>query len=113
MLLSRPAKSFVDNLVNGEYKFHIVGDNEELPLGGKTLRFINVPFLHWPDTILTYLEEDKILFPCDFLGSHYSSPHTFNDELDEPEKARKAPSSSTTARSCGRTSSTSSRRASA
>ena len=88
--LSRPAKSFVDNLVNGEYKFHIVGDNEELPLGGKTLRFINVPFLHWPDTIFTYVAEDKILFPCDFLGSHYSSPHTFNDELDAPEKARGA-----------------------
>jgi flavorubredoxin len=88
--LSRPAKSFVDNLVNGEYRFHIVGDNEELPLGGKTLRFINVPFLHWPDTIFTYVVEDKILFPCDFLGSHYSSPHTFNDELDAPEKARGA-----------------------
>ena len=71
---SRPAKAFVDNLVNGEYKFHIVSDNEELPLGGKTLRFINAPFLHWPDTIFTYVVEDKILFPCDFLGSHYSSP---------------------------------------
>jgi len=87
---SRPAKSFVDNLVNGEYKFHVVNDDEELPLGGKTLRFINAPFLHWPDTIFTYLVEDKILFPCDFLGSHYSSPHTFNDELDAPEKARSA-----------------------
>ena len=87
---SRPAKSFIDNLVNGEYKFHVVNDNEELPLGGKTLRFINAPFLHWPDTIFTYLVEDKILFPCDFLGSHYSSPHTFNDELDQPEKARRA-----------------------
>jgi len=88
--LSRPAKSFIDNLVNGEYKFHLVNDNEELPLGGKTLRFINAPFLHWPDTIFTYVVEDKILFPCDFLGSHYSSPHTFNDELDQPEKARAA-----------------------
>ncbi|MCP2501572.1 MAG: FprA family A-type flavoprotein [Deltaproteobacteria bacterium] len=87
---SRPAKSFIDNLVNGEYKFHVVNDDEELPLGGKTLRFINAPFLHWPDTIFTYLVEDKILFPCDFLGSHYSSPHTFNDELDAPEKARGA-----------------------
>ena len=87
---SRAAKSFIDNLVNGEYKFHIVNDNEELPLGGKTLRFINAPFLHWPDTIFTYVVEDKILFPCDFLGSHYSSPHTFNDELDHPEKARSA-----------------------
>jgi NADH oxidase (H2O-forming) len=88
--LSRAAKAFIDNLVNGEYKFHIVNDNEELPLGGKTLRFINAPFLHWPDTIFTYVVEDRILFPCDFLGSHYSSPHTFNDELDHPGKARSA-----------------------
>jgi len=90
VLFSRVAKSFVDNLVNGEYKFHIVSDNEELSLGGKTLRFINAPFLHWPDTIFTYIVEDQILCPCDFLGSHYSSPHTFNDELDHPEKAREA-----------------------
>jgi len=90
VLLSRSAKTFVDNLVNAGFPFRIVGDNDELSLGGKTLRFINAPFLHWPDTILTYLVEDKILFPCDFLGAHYASPHTFNDELHEPEKARKA-----------------------
>jgi flavorubredoxin len=90
VLLSRSAKTFVDNLVNAGFPFRIVNDNEELSLGGKTLRFINAPFLHWPDTILTYLVEDRILFPCDFLGAHYSSPHTFNDELHEPVKARQA-----------------------
>lgn len=90
VLLSRSAKTFVDNLVNAGFPFRIVGDHDELQLGGKTLRFINAPFLHWPDTILTYLEEDGILFPCDFLGAHYTSPHTFNDELHEPEKAREA-----------------------
>lgn len=90
VLLSRPAKTFVDNLVNAGYTFRIVADGEELALGGKTLRFINAPFLHWPDTILTYLVEDRILFPCDFLGAHFSSPEFFNDELPEPDKARGA-----------------------
>ena len=90
VFLSRSAKTFVDNLVNAGFPFRIVGDDDELALGGKTLRFINAPFLHLPDTILTYLAEDGILFPCDFLGAHYSSPHTFNDELHEPAKARKA-----------------------
>jgi len=90
VLLSRSAKTFVDNLVNAGFRYRIVNDNEEVALGGKTLRFINAPFLHWPDTILTYLVEDEILFPCDFLGAHYSSPEFFNDELAEPEKARKA-----------------------
>jgi NADH oxidase (H2O-forming) len=90
VLLSRPAKTFVDNLVNAGYPFRIVGDGEEVPLGGKTLRFLVAPFLHWPDTILTYLVEDAILFPCDFLGAHYASPEFFNDELPDPGKARKA-----------------------
>jgi flavorubredoxin len=90
VFLSRSAKSFVDHLVNAEYSSRIVKDNEELPLGGKTLRFLNTPFLHWPDTILTYLVEDKILFPCDFLGAHYCSPEFFNDEIREPEKVQKA-----------------------
>lgn len=90
VLLSRSAKTFVDNLVNAGFGFRIVNDNDELALGGKTLRFINAPFLHWPDTILTYLVEDRILFPCDFLGAHYASPEYFNDELADPGKARKA-----------------------
>jgi len=90
VLLSRTAKTFVDNLVNAGFKFRIVNDNDELALGGKTLRFINAPFLHWPDTILTFLVEDRILFPCDFLGAHYASPEYFNDELSDPGKARKA-----------------------
>lgn len=88
--LSRSAKTFVDNLVHAGYSFHLVSDGDELSLGGKTLRFLNTPFLHWPDTILTYLVEDRILFPCDFLGAHYASPEYFNDELKRPEQARQA-----------------------
>jgi flavorubredoxin len=90
VLLSRPAKTFVDNLVNAGFHYRIVNDNDELPLGGKTLRFFNTPFLHWPDTILTYLVEDAILFPCDFLGAHFSSKEFYADELPEPQKAREA-----------------------
>lgn len=85
VVLSRSAKTFIDNIVNGEYKSLVVGDNDTLPLGGKTLSFINAPFLHWPDTMLTYLAEEQILFPCDFLGSHYSSDEYFDDELKRPE----------------------------
>ena len=48
--------------------------------------------------MFTYVVEDKILFPCDFLGSHYSSTNVFDDELDEARKGpEKAPSSTTTA----------------
>ena len=85
VVLTRSAKTFVDNIVNADYKSLVVNDNDTLPLGGKTLTFLNAPFLHWPDTMLTYLPEDGILFPCDFLGAHYSSDEYFDDELERPE----------------------------
>jgi flavorubredoxin len=56
-----------------EGKFITVGDGETLSLGNKTLEFIHAPWVHWPETMLTYLREDKILFSCDFFGSHLAT----------------------------------------
>ena len=56
-----------------EDRFITVSDGETLPLGDKTLEFIHAPWVHWPETMLTYLQEDKILFPCDFFGSHLAT----------------------------------------
>jgi flavorubredoxin len=53
-----------------EDRFITVNDGETLSLGSKTLEFIHAPWVHWPETMLTYLREDKILFPCDLFGSH-------------------------------------------
>lgn len=53
-----------------EDRIKVVADGEKLPLGGRTLRFIYLPWVHWPETMVTYLEEEHILFTCDFLGSH-------------------------------------------
>ncbi|WXG46729.1 MAG: FprA family A-type flavoprotein [Candidatus Atabeyarchaeum deiterrae] len=61
-----------------ERRIHVVKDGDTLDLGGRTLRFIEAPFLHWPETIFTYLVEDRILFPCDFFGAH--SAHGVYDE---------------------------------
>jgi len=47
-----------------------VKEGDRIDLGGKTLEFIDAPWLHWPETMFTYLIEDKVLFPCDFFGSH-------------------------------------------
>ncbi len=65
-----------------------VSTGDTLELGGKTLRFLEAPFVHWPETMLTYLEEDKILFPCDFLGAH-TAAGIYADELDDWESAAK------------------------
>jgi flavorubredoxin len=51
-------------------KIKTVGDGDTIELGGKTLKFIEAPMLHWPETMFTYLVEDQVLFPCDFFGAH-------------------------------------------
>ena len=65
-----------------ESRIKIVTDGETLDLGGKTLKFIEAPMLHWPETMFTYLSEDKILFPCDFFGSHVAQG-LYDDEIED------------------------------
>jgi flavorubredoxin len=65
-----------------EDRMKLVQDGETLELGGRTLRFIEAPFLHWPETMFTYLEEEKVLFPCDFFGSHHAGG-AFADEVPD------------------------------
>lgn len=65
-----------------EDRLRVVGDNETISLGSKTLRFIEAPMLHWPETMFTYLEEDGILFPCDFLGLH-TAYGLYDDQVPE------------------------------
>lgn len=60
-------------------RYQLVADGEELSLGDKTLRFIHAPWVHWPDTMFTFLKEDRVLFTCDFLGAHATSYDVFWD----------------------------------
>jgi len=59
----------------------VVDEGSSIDLGGKTLKFIDAPWLHWPETMFTYLEEDGILFPCDFFGSHIAYGQFYADEF--------------------------------
>lgn len=70
------------------YKLHdreflVVGDGDTLDIGGKTLRFIETPYLHTEETMITYCEEDKILFPCDIFSTHVANYEYFNDMAKE------------------------------
>jgi anaerobic nitric oxide reductase flavorubredoxin len=60
-----------------------VKTGDELKLGKKTLRFIEAPMLHWPDSMFTYIIEDKILMPNDAFGQHFASSGRFDDEVDD------------------------------
>jgi len=67
----------VDLLHLDESVFEIIGDEDTLSLGDKTLKFLMTPWVHWPETMTTYLEEDKVLFSCDFFGSHRATSKLF------------------------------------
>lgn len=60
-----------------EDRFIVVSDGDNVSLGDKTLEFIYAPWVHWPETMLTYLLEDKILFTCDLFGSHLASTELY------------------------------------
>ena len=73
-----------------EDRFLTVDDGVTLSLGDRTLEFIHAPWVHWPETMLTYLQEDKILFPCDFFGSHLATSDLYvNDEGQVYEAAKR------------------------
>lgn len=84
---SGQALNYLSEIVGKPFKSLKVKDGDSLDLGNKTLRFIGAPNLHWPDTIYTYLEEEKILFTCDSFGAHYCPDHLFDDELGDFDEA--------------------------
>jgi len=78
---SRVALTYLSEITNAPFDGVVVKDNDELVLGDTTLKFINAPFLHWPDTIYTYIEQDKLLFTCDSFGAHYGFDNLFVSEI--------------------------------
>jgi len=80
---------YLTDMVGFEFKSKAVKDGEELSLGNKTLRFISAPNLHWPDSMFTWLVEDRLLFTCDSFGAHYAHPDLFDDKVGNFDEAFK------------------------
>lgn len=78
---SKAAIIYLKNILNREFKY--IEAKEEIKLGEVTLQFIPAPNLHWPDTMFTYVKERKLLFTCDFTGSHYCPKGGIMSSLDE------------------------------
>jgi NADH oxidase (H2O-forming) len=70
---------YLKDMIYQDFQYIIVKDGYTLDLGDKTLQFISAPNLHWPDTMYTYLAEDKVLFTCDSFGAHFCHEAVFND----------------------------------
>ncbi|MGV8150244.1 MAG: 2-oxoacid:acceptor oxidoreductase subunit alpha [Candidatus Woesearchaeota archaeon] len=82
-------KMLMDEHVIDESRFLIINDYDKLSLGNKTLQFVFTPWVHWPETMCTYLIEDKILFTCDFFGSHLATSDMYvNDDSIYPAAKR-------------------------
>lgn len=64
-----------------EWDFMVVNSGEQLNTGSKTLNFVHVPMVHWPDSMVTYIPEDKLLLPNDAFGQHIASPGRFDDQV--------------------------------
>lgn len=80
---------YMKDLLGFEFAHMIVKDNEKLSLGNKTLKFISAPNLHWPDSMYTWLEEDKVLFTCDSFGAHYADSRMIDKEVGNWDDAFK------------------------
>lgn len=83
ILCSTASSIYLKKICNQDnLNIRVVKDNEEINIGSRTLKFIMAPFLHWPDTMFTYVEKDKVVFTCDFLGSHYCEPYVFDYKMN-------------------------------
>lgn len=81
IICSSAAVPYVKNVINQEADITGVKNDHLLELGGKTLQFKLMPYMHWPDTMMDYLQEDKILFSNDGFTAHICSDGLYADEL--------------------------------
>ena len=87
ILVSRAGAIYLKNITNREdLKIRFVKDGESIDLGGRQLRFISAPFLHWPDSMFTWMPQQKVLFTCDFLGAHFCEPTMLDSNIHYPEQ---------------------------
>ncbi|HOY33086.1 MAG TPA: FprA family A-type flavoprotein [Bacteroidales bacterium] len=80
---------YMADLMNMDFPHIVVKDGDMLDLGNKKVRFIGAPNLHWPDSMYSYLLEDKVLFTCDSFGSHYCHEEMYDDRVGNFDDAFK------------------------
>lgn len=81
IVCSMPAKKYLTAILNCDFSCITVKHGDELNIGNTTLKFAVAPMLHWPDSMMTYHPNDKVLFSCDFLGCHFCEPQLTDDKI--------------------------------
>lgn len=87
VLGSGNAIRYLRDLIGADFPHEIVKDGQVVDLGNKTLRFIAAANLHWPDSMMTWLEEDQVLFTCDIFGEHFCHDEVFDDLVGDFDDA--------------------------
>ena len=82
VVCSKFASNLLKEIANEPFECIVVNDGDTIDLGGKTLQFVSAPFLHWPDSMFTYVVEDNALITGDVYGCHYAAPNVFDDQSD-------------------------------
>jgi len=88
VVCTRKAKEGLEKYYNADWNFKVVRTGDEMSIGENTLKFIETPMLHWPDSMMTYLKEKRILFSMDAFGQHIASAERFDEELGVEEAIR-------------------------
>lgn len=83
IIASKRGRDAITEHYGSDFKIQVVNTGDTLKLGKRTLTFVEAPMLHWPDSMFTYVVEDKILMPNDAFGQHLASAQRFDDEVDE------------------------------
>ena len=83
LIISGRAVMMLKGVIKADVAYEIAGNLKTISLGDKTIEFLNTPFLHWPDTMSSYLHEEKILFSGDVFGSHYFDERLFDDKVGD------------------------------
>jgi len=82
IIASPRGKDAIIEHYGADFNIQTVKTGDQLKLGKRTLQFVEAPMLHWPDSMFTYVVEDKILMPNDAFGQHLASSERFDDEVD-------------------------------
>ncbi len=85
---SNGKKALIEHFHREDWPYEVVKNGQEIDLGKRTVTFIETKMLHWPDSMFSYIKEDKLLFSSDAFGQHWATCERFEDEVDEPELFR-------------------------
>ncbi len=81
IITSDKGKKGLERHYKKEWEYQIIKSGDEMNLGSHTLKFVQTPMVHWPDSMVTYIPEDKLLLPNDAFGQHIGSTERFDDQL--------------------------------